>query len=579
MLNAVLDEDTGELMEYRAVMKNPKYRPLYAKSYSKELGRLAQGLPGLVDGTNTIFFIPKRDVPLERWRDVTYGRVVVNYRPEKADPYRTRLTVGGDRINYPGDCGTPTVDLLTVKLLLNSVISTAGAKFMTIDIKDFYLNTPMSRYEYMRLKLSDLPDDIVQHYNLADKVSPDGYVYVEIRRGMYGLPQAGLIAQQLLEKRLNRAGYRQSKLTPGFWTHDWRPVSFTLCVDDFGIKYVGQEHADHLKSVLQEHYTISCDGSGKRYLGLDLDWDYDNRRVHISMLDYVPEALKRFNHTRPRKPQHQPHQHVKPKYGAAKQFAPDDDTSPLLDAKGKKFVQEVVGTFLYYARAVDLTMLPALGSIATQQANPTEQTLAKVEQFLDYAATHPDAIVTYRASNMVLVVHSDASYLSESKARSRAGGHFFLSEDSDEPPLNGAVLSVAKIIKNVMASAAEAELGALFINCREAIPARHALEAMGHKQPPTPVQTDNTTALGIVNNNIASKRLKSMDMRLHWLRCRAAQAQFRHYWRPGPTNTGDYVTKHHAGVHHQAVRPKYLTPKRHLDLLRRRARTVAAPAA
>ena len=77
------------------------------------------------------------------------GRVVVNYRPEKDDPYRTRLTVGGDRVNYPGDCGTPTVDLLTVKLLLNSVVSTLNAKFMTIDIKDFYLNTPMSRYEYM----------------------------------------------------------------------------------------------------------------------------------------------------------------------------------------------------------------------------------------------------------------------------------------------------------------------------------------------------------------------------------------------------------------------------------------------
>ena len=143
MLNAVLDEETGELMEYRRVMKNPKYRELYAQSYSKELGRLAQGIPGKVEGTNTIFFIDRADVPAERWKDVTYGRVVVNYRPEKSDPYRTRLTVGGNLIVYPGDCGTPTVDLLTVKLLLNSVVSTPGAKFMTIDIKDFYLNTPM----------------------------------------------------------------------------------------------------------------------------------------------------------------------------------------------------------------------------------------------------------------------------------------------------------------------------------------------------------------------------------------------------------------------------------------------------
>ena len=208
MLNAVLDEDTGELVEYRALTKNPKYSKLYGQLYAKELGRLAQGIPGKVTGTNTMFFINKSEVPADCWRDITYGRVVVNYRPEKDDPYRTRLTVGGDRVNYPGDCGTPTVNLLTVKLLLNSVVSTLNAKFMTIDIKDFYLNTPMSRFEYMRLKLSDLPAEFVKQYNLTAKVTADGYVYVEIRRGMYRLPQSGLLAQKLLKKRLNKEGYR-----------------------------------------------------------------------------------------------------------------------------------------------------------------------------------------------------------------------------------------------------------------------------------------------------------------------------------------------------------------------------------
>ena len=137
MLNAVLDEDTGELMEYRALMKKPKYSKLYEESYAKELSQLTQGIPGKVTGTNTIFFINKAKVPADCWRDITYGRVVVNYRPEKDYPYRTRLTVGGDRVNYPVDCGTPTVDILTVKLLLNSIVSTLNATFMTIDIKDF----------------------------------------------------------------------------------------------------------------------------------------------------------------------------------------------------------------------------------------------------------------------------------------------------------------------------------------------------------------------------------------------------------------------------------------------------------
>ena len=138
-----------------------------------------------------------------------------------------------NRVHYPGDCGTPTVNLLTVKLLLNSVVSTPGAEFMTIDIKDFYLNTPMPRYEYMRLKLNNPPANFVAQNGLTAKVNADGYVYVKIRRGMYGLPQAGLLAQKLLEKRLNAEGYSQSALTPGFWTHKWRPISFTLCVDDF----------------------------------------------------------------------------------------------------------------------------------------------------------------------------------------------------------------------------------------------------------------------------------------------------------------------------------------------------------
>ena len=184
MINAFLNEETGKLMEYHHIMKHPKYFQLYATSYRKELGRLAKGIPGKVEGTNTSYFIDKANIPDERWKDITYGRIVVAYRLKKSDPYQTRLTVGGNIITYPGDCGTPTVDLLTVKLLLNSIISTLGAKFITIDKKYFYLNTPMARYEYMRLKLCNIPEDVTKHYNLATKVKNNGYVYIEIRRGM-----------------------------------------------------------------------------------------------------------------------------------------------------------------------------------------------------------------------------------------------------------------------------------------------------------------------------------------------------------------------------------------------------------
>ena len=176
---------------------------------------------------------------------------------------------------------------------------------------------------------------------------------------------------------------------------------------------------------------------------------------------------------------------------------------------------------MYYAIAVYPTMLNEIGYIAAQQANPTEQTVQKFKQLLDYAASHPDAVLTYKSSEMVLTGHSNASYLSETKARSRAGGHFFMSNKTMFPPNNGAVFTISKIIKDVMSLVSESELGAMFINCKEAIPACRALEEMGHKQPPTSMQTYNTTAHGVVTNNIFSKRLKSMDMRLHWLRCRS----------------------------------------------------------
>jgi len=139
-----------------------------------------------------------------------------------------------------------------------------------------------------------IPEDIIEEYNLRDIVDSNGYIHCEVKRGMYGLPQAGLLAQQQLTNRLNQAGYIQSTTTPGFWKHQWRPISFTLVVDDFGVKYVGREHAEHLISVLKEHYSIDTDWDGTRYLGLTLDWDYVGGKVHLSMPGYIKRFFTTF---------------------------------------------------------------------------------------------------------------------------------------------------------------------------------------------------------------------------------------------------------------------------------------------
>ena len=127
---------------------------------------------------------------------------------------------------------------------------------MTIDISNFYLNSPLLRPEFVKIKISDIPEEIINKYKLRDKVIPHGYVYIMATKGMYGLPQAGLIANELLEKRLNKHGYWQSKLVPGLWKHNTRPIKFTLVVDDFGVKYVREEHNHHLQRVLKQHCDI-----------------------------------------------------------------------------------------------------------------------------------------------------------------------------------------------------------------------------------------------------------------------------------------------------------------------------------
>ena len=131
-------------------------------------------------------------------KHVTYGRIVCDITPDKQEKHRTRLTVGGDRIFYNYDISTPTVELITVKLLLNSVVSTPNAKFMTIDITNFYLNIEMTNYEYIRMHISIFPQHIIDHYNLNNIATKDGFVYMEIRKGMYGLPQAGKLAHEKL---------------------------------------------------------------------------------------------------------------------------------------------------------------------------------------------------------------------------------------------------------------------------------------------------------------------------------------------------------------------------------------------
>jgi hypothetical protein len=319
------------MLKYWKLITHPKYQEVWTHSSANEFGCLAQGVESRIEGTNTIFFVQKKDIPADQRRDVTYGKFVCEYKPNTTDQERTRFTMGGDKINYPGNCATSTGNLTLFKIMLNSVISTQGARFMTLDIKNFYLNTPMEQYKYVHIKLDGIPEETIQQYPLQDNVDSEGYIFIEVQKGMYGLPQARILAQNLLEKLLNKH------------------------------------------------------------------------------------------------------------------------------------------TLLYYARAVDSTILTTLNAIAMQQAAPMQDTLEKIQQVLDYCASQEEAILTYHKSSMILAVHSNTSYLNKRKLQCRAGGHFYLSNNVPYPPNNGAILNIAKVIDVVFSSVAEAELWALFMNAKEAV--------------------------------------------------------------------------------------------------------------
>jgi hypothetical protein len=134
---------------------------------------------------------------------------------------------------------------------------------MTMDISNFYLMTSLHRPKFIQIKLSDIPNEVITEYKLREKATKNRSIDIRAKRGMYGLPQVGLLANELLEKCLNKHGYQQSKLVPGLWKHDTRRIQFTLVVDDFGVKYIDKERAQHLKNALKEHYKLTCDWTGK----------------------------------------------------------------------------------------------------------------------------------------------------------------------------------------------------------------------------------------------------------------------------------------------------------------------------
>ena len=564
----VFDEVTSKLLEYRHLINHsdPKIRKQWQLSGANEFGRTMQGVgksrkkEDRVEGTDTMHLIHKKDIPKNK--KITYARFVSEIKLQKAEIHRTRMTAGGDRLDdYEGKTSTDTAGLETIKIHLNSTISRArlGAKYLCIDIKNMYLNTKLPSPEYMRIHKDLIPDEIKQEYDTEAYVDENGYVYMCITGAIYGLEQSGYLANQDLIKNLAPYGYHPVKRTPGLWEHETRKTTFTLVVDDFGVQYFSKDDADHLINAIKANYPVKVDWTGSKYIGIDLAWNYEKGEVILSMKGYVIKALKEFQHKKPTKPFDAPAKFHQPEFGQKVQYE-IQDTSEKLSAKQIRTIQEVCGKFLYTCRAIDSTMHHTLNELCIAATKGTQQTQDALEYFLNYCATHPEAEIIYRASDMILTVDSDAAYQVAPKSRSRASGYHYLG-NMDGLLFNGAIYILAKVIKAVMQSAAEAECGALYMNAKEVIPMRTTLEELNHPQPATPMRTDNSTADGIMNKTVKQKASKSMDMRFYWVQDRVEQNQLKVFWAPGVINLADYQSKVQPTSVHRALRPIYLYEK------------------
>ena len=327
---------------------------------------------------------------------------------------------------------------------------------------------------------------------------------------MYGLKQAGRIANDRLKQHMKIHGYVPCRCTPGLFNHTSRKISFALCVDNFGVKYIEKSDAQHLLTCIEKLYKCTTAWEGKLYLGMTLNWNYTKRWMEKSMPGYIDKVWTRFYgaNVAPKRVE-APHVWMAPQYGSSHpQLTTPIDSSPPLFASDKTRLQEIVGSLLYFAQCIDYTILATLGSIGTNIAERIERVAAMAAYLSNFCANNLNPKVRYYASHMQLCGHTDAYYLSVSKARSHAAAYFYLCNDNGAllPPdqasklpkrPNGDVHVMSTVMRQVLSSATEAEVGATLYGCQDAVPLRNNLSDLGHVQGATLIIMDNDCCKGI----------------------------------------------------------------------------------
>ena len=386
---------------------------------------------------------------------------------------------------------------------------------------------------------------------------------MEVCKTLYGLKDAGALSKAKLDKILLAAGYSENKIVPCLYKHATNGVSFVLVVDDFAVKYLKDDSLHHLVKTLKDAgYELSVDLKASKFCGLDIKYNKREGWIEISCKGYVEKVLHRFRHRKFKK-ESSPMVYVTPNFGEKIQMAKDDPADKMSPAAILE-AQQIIGCVLWYSRMVDAPTLTAVNKCASQLGEARISLEPKLDRLLGHLAAFPNNCVRYYASDMVFRTYSDASYLSETKSRSRAGAYGYFGWTSDPSRLNGPILIDSAVLDVVVSSVAEAEYGAAYRAGRHTVWFRVIAAALGFKQDgPTIIYVDNTTAVGLANDTLKIARTKAIDMRFHWLRDRVRQGQLKVVHIPGTLQLADFFTKPLAVKDHLSMMTKFVrTPHR-----------------
>jgi hypothetical protein len=506
--------------------------------------------------SETIKHVFKDSIPREHRKNISYYNERAREKSKMIDEneyveYRVRGTFGGDHRKYPGAVSSNTAEYPVVKMLLNSVISDVrncdeNTRFSTLDLVDFYIGTELENHDdpdYFKIKAIKVPNAICEKYNIS--ADSDGYIYFRLDKCLYGHAVAGRLSNQELVKLLKEAGYHESDLVPCLFKHETRKITFSLIVDDLGVKHTNHEDIQHLIDSISPRWKVKHNASGDKYIGMNLKWNYDptNPSLEISSTETAPKSFARFDTDNNIKRRKTPSRYIAPVYGPKNNEA--EETIPSEHVPDmKNFVQSVNGTYLFYGRIVDYSILEQTNTIGQTQGNPTKDTLDQVNQLIGYIKEYPDTKLVITASDMQLRVMYDASFMTAHARKSKGGGIYYLCNTTDPKELSSNIFDVdAFVIPNMCASVAEAEYATAFHCGQKAYFYRIVLEFLGYPQKPTPFYGDNKIAVDISNDACKLRKAKAIDKSYHWFRDRCRLKDFESKWIRSEDNVADYFTK------------------------------------